>query len=228
MLDELKLKVFEANLSLVKHSLVLFTWGNVSGIDRSLGIIVIKPSGVEYERMNVDDMVVCDMEGKVLEGTLRPSSDTPTHLELYRAFHKIGAIVHTHSTFATSWAQSGKSIPALGTTHADHFYGDIPCTRKLTVEEIKADYEKETGKVIIETFENIDPEAIPGVLVNDHGPFSWGIDPAKAVYNAVVLEEIARMALYTKQIEFPDPVDQALLDKHYLRKHGKNAYYGQK
>jgi L-ribulose-5-phosphate 4-epimerase len=228
MLEKLKEQVYRANLDLVKHKLILFTWGNVSGIDRNSGLFVIKPSGVDYEKMKVEDMVVCNLEGKVVEGNLRPSSDTPTHIELYKAFKKIGGIVHTHSTFATSWAQAGKAIPALGTTHADHFYGEIPCTRKLTVEEIKAEYETETGKVIIETFENLDPEAIPGVLVNDHGPFSWGIDPASAVYNAVVLEEVARMAFYTQQIGFSDSVEQELLDKHYLRKHGKNATYGQK
>jgi L-ribulose-5-phosphate 4-epimerase len=228
MLSELKEQVYQANLDLVKHGLVLFTWGNVSAIDSNRELIVIKPSGVSYDNMKPSDMVVIDLGGKKVEGNLKPSSDTPTHIELYKAFNKIGAIVHTHSTFATSWAQAGRSIPALGTTHADHFYGEIPCTRKLTVEEINSDYEMETGKVIIETFENIDPEAIPGVLVNDHGPFSWGSDPSKAVYNAVVLEEVARMALFTKQIGFSDPVDQELLDKHYLRKHGKNAYYGQK
>jgi L-ribulose-5-phosphate 4-epimerase len=228
MLSELKEQVYQANLDLVKHGLVLFTWGNVSAIDSNRELIVIKPSGVSYDSMKPSDMVVIDIGGKKVEGSLKPSSDTPTHIELYSAFNNIGGIVHTHSTFATSWAQAGKSVPALGTTHADHFYGDIPCTRKLTDEEIKTDYELNTGKVIIETFENIDPEAIPGVLVNDHGPFSWGSDAVKAVYNAVVLEEIARMALYTKQIGFADPVDQVLLDKHYLRKHGKNAYYGQK
>jgi L-ribulose-5-phosphate 4-epimerase len=228
MLEALKEVVFKANLDLVKHGLVLFTWGNVSAIDSNRELIVIKPSGVSYDSMKPSDMVVIDIRGKKVEGDLNPSSDTPTHVELYKAFNKIGGIVHTHSTFATSWAQAGKSIPALGTTHADHFYGEIPCTRKLTNEEINTDYELKTGKVIIETFENMDPEAIPGVLVNDHGPFSWGSDAVKAVYNAVVLEEIARMALYTKQIGFADPVDQVLLDKHYLRKHGKNAYYGQK
>jgi L-ribulose-5-phosphate 4-epimerase len=228
MLEELKKLVFEANLALVKHNLVLFTWGNVSGIDRNKRIIVIKPSGVEYDKMTVDDMVVCDLEGKILEGNLRPSSDTPTHIELYKAFPLIGAVVHTHSTYATSWAQAGEPISALGTTHADHFYGQIPCTRKLTDEEINGDYEKETGKVIIETFTDLDPEAVPGVLVNDHGPFSWGKDPLKAVYNAAVLEEVARMALFTRQIGDASPVSTILMDKHYLRKHGKNAYYGQK
>ena len=228
MLTELKEKVFKANLDLVKHKLVLFTWGNVSGIDRQSGLIVIKPSGVEYDAMKPGDMVVVDLEGKIVEGNLNPSSDTPTHIELYKAFANIGGIVHTHSTYATSWAQSGEAIPALGTTHADHFYGPIPCTRKLTSNEIKGHYEKLTGKVIIETFANMDPDAIPGVLVNDHGPFAWGPNPMKAVYNAAVLEEVAKIALFTRQIGDTTPVSNDLLDKHYLRKHGKDAYYGQK
>jgi L-ribulose-5-phosphate 4-epimerase len=228
MMKELKKQVFEANKALVKHNLVLFTWGNVSGIDRNQGLIVIKPSGVDYDKLTADDMVVCDLDGKILEGKMRPSSDTPTHIQLYKAFPQIGAIVHTHSTFATSWAQAGKSIPALGTTHADHFYGEIPCTRKLKVVEINGDYETETGNVIIETFKDIDPMAIPGVLVNDHGPFVWGKNPENAVYNAVVLEELAKIAFLSLQIGDSEPVGKELLDRHYLRKHGKNAYYGQK
>lgn len=227
MLSELKEKVFQANLDLVKHKLVLFTWGNVSAIDRDKNLMVIKPSGVSYETMKVDDMVICDMDGKVVEGSLKPSSDTLTHSVLYQAFPDIGAVVHTHSTYATIWAQAGKAIPPLGTTHADHFYGSIPCTRKLTKEEIKQKYELATGEVIIETFKNLDPLAIPGVLVNDHGPFAWSTSPEKAVYNAAVLEEVARMALYTGVVGDDSPVAQELLDKHYLRKHGKDAYYGQ-
>ena len=228
MLKELKEQVFEANLALVKYNLVLFTWGNVSGISRKENLFVIKPSGVEYDKLRPGDMVVCDREGNVVEGNLRPSSDTPTHAILYQAFGEIGGIVHTHSTYATSWAQAGLAIPAQGTTHADHFFGPIPCTRKLTRKEVQGEYEKETGNVIVETFKNKDPMAVPGVLINDHGPFSWGSDPMKAVYNAAVLEEVARMALFTKQIGDDTPVDQYLLDKHYKRKHGKNAYYGQK
>lgn len=228
MLEQLKQEVFEANLALVKHGLVIFTWGNVSAIDREKGLIVIKPSGVNYDEMKVDDMVVVSItDGKVIEGNLKPSSDTPTHLVLYRQFQGINAIVHTHSTFATSWAQSGKAIPALGTTHADHFYGAVPCTRLLNQKEIQENYEVETGNVIVETFKNIDPESIPGVLVAGHGPFSWGSTAMKAVYNAAVLEEVAQMALHTFALGNQKPIDQFLLDKHYLRKHGKNAYYGQ-
>lgn len=227
MLSELKERVFQANLDLVKHKLVLFTWGNVSAIDREQNLIVIKPSGVAYDTMKVEDMVVCDMTGKVVEGKLKPSSDTPTHIKLYQSFAEVGAVVHTHSTFATIWSQAGKPIPAMGTTHADHFYGTIPCARKLTTEEINTKYELATGEVIVEAFANIDPMAIPGVLVNDHGPFAWGPSPEKAVYNAAVLEEVARMALYTGVVGDNSPVAQKLLDKHYLRKHGKDAYYGQ-
>ncbi|NWJ51879.1 MAG: L-ribulose-5-phosphate 4-epimerase [Bacteroidetes bacterium] len=227
-MEQLKQEVFEANLALVKHGLVIFTWGNVSAIDREKGLIVIKPSGVNYDEMKVDDMVVVSItDGKVIEGNLKPSSDTPTHLVLYRQFQGINAIVHTHSTFATSWAQSGKAIPALGTTHADHFYGAVPCTRLLNQKEIQENYEVETGNVIVETFKNIDPESIPGVLVAGHGPFSWGSTAMKAVYNAAVLEEVAQMALHTFALGNQKPIDQFLLDKHYLRKHGKNAYYGQ-
>ena len=229
MLENLKKEVFEANLALVKHNLVTFTWGNVSGIDRKSGFVVIKPSGVEYETMKADDMVVVDLNGNVIEGIWKPSSDTPTHLVLYKAFENIGGIVHTHSRFATAWAQAGRNIPAYGTTHGDYFYGDIPCTRKMTAEEINGEYEKETGNVIVETFEKISPDNIPAVLVNSHGPFAWGTDSKNAVHNAVVLEELAFMAHYTEAIN-PDTenMQQELLDKHFLRKHGKNAYYGQK
>lgn len=228
MLEELKKEVFEANLALVDYNLVIFTWGNVSAIDREQGLMVIKPSGVPYDTMKVEDMVVTNMEGEVLEGKMRPSSDAATHLVLYKAFEKVGSIVHTHSTYATAWSQAGRGIKSLGTTHADHFYGEIPCTRELTSDEIKGKYEVETGNVIVETFKNIDPLAVPSVLVNDHGPFSWGENCKKSVYNAAVLEEVARMSLYTQQVGEAHPVSQALSDKHYFRKHGKNAYYGQK
>jgi L-ribulose-5-phosphate 4-epimerase len=231
MLQQLKQEVLEANLQLPKHGLVTFTWGNVSGIDRKQGLVVIKPSGVPYEKLKAEDLVVVDLDGTIVEGRLRPSSDTPTHVALYRCFPYIGGIVHTHSPWATSWAQAGRSIPALGTTHADYFYGEIPCTRALTKEEINRAYEVETGNVIIETFETggIDPLAMPGVLVTGHAPFCWGKNANEAVHNAVVLEEVAKMALHTFQLS-PGigPIDQYLLDKHYLRKHGANAYYGQK
>lgn len=228
MLSDLKKSVFEASLNLVKHGLVIFTWGNVSGIDREQGLVVIKPSGVSYDDMTADDMVVVDMEGRVVEGKLKPSSDTPTHLVLYKAFPDIGGIVHTHSSWATAWSQAGKSIPALGTTHADYFYGPVPCTRKLTQQEIETAYEIETGHVIVETFQNFDPNAVPGVLVNNHAPFAWGKTPGDAVHNAKVLEEVAQMAYHTLQINPSATIDQFLLDKHYFRKHGKYAYYGQK
>jgi L-ribulose-5-phosphate 4-epimerase len=229
MLEELKKEVFDANIALVKHGLVIFTWGNVSGIDRKLGLMVIKPSGVDYENMKAEDMVVVRLaDGKVVEGDLKPSSDTPTHLVLYRKFSSVNGIVHTHSTCATAWAQSGKPLPALGTTHADHFYGSIPCTPSLTKEEVDGEYEVETGNVIVKTFQNIDPDSIPAVLVAGHGPFTWGSTPMKAVVNAVVLEEVAKMAFHTFSLGHKAPIDQYLLDKHYLRKHGKNAYYGQK
>ena len=228
MLEELKKQVYTANLNLVKHGLVMFTWGNVSGIDRKENLIVIKPSGVSYDDMQASDMVVVDLKGKVIEGKFKPSSDTLTHIELYKAFPEIGGIVHTHSTYAVAWAQALKAIPALGTTHADHFYGEIPCTRILTQEEVERGYEKETGLVICETFKDIDPLHVPGVLVGNHGPFAWGTTPEKAVYNAVVLEEVARMALLTFQLGNENPIKQYLLDKHFNRKHGKNAYYGQK
>ncbi|MFC2137149.1 L-ribulose-5-phosphate 4-epimerase [Bacteroidota bacterium] len=228
MLKKLKEEVYKANLDLVKHGLVIFTWGNVSGIDWENHLVVIKPSGVSYEKMKANDMVVVDLEGNIVEGKLNPSSDTPTHLELYKAFPGIGGVVHTHSEWATSWAQAGKAIPAYGTTHADYFYGEIPCTRKLTEKEIDESYEKNTGKVIIETFKNIECKAVPGVLVNSHAPFTWGKDPFHAVHNAVVLEEVAKMAFRTQVLGQTKPVEKYLLDKHYLRKHGKDAYYGQK
>jgi L-ribulose-5-phosphate 4-epimerase len=227
MLEALKEAVFKANLNLVKHGLVLFTWGNVSGIDRKNNLIVIKPSGISYDAMKPEDMVVVDFDCNVIGGTLKPSSDTLTHIELYKAFPEIGGIVHTHSTYAVAWAQALKAIPAMGTTHADHFYGEIPCTRELTKEEVDRGYEKETGTVIIETFKNIEPLHVPGVLVGNHGPFAWGSNAEKAVYNAVVLEEVARMALFTMQLGNSNPIKQYLLDKHFNRKHGKNAYYGQ-
>lgn len=228
MLEELKQQVLRANLALPKHGLVTFTWGNVSGIDREHGLVVIKPSGVEYDGMVEEDMVVVDMQGNVVEGRFRPSSDTPTHLELYRAFPAVGGIVHTHSRWATSFAQAGICIPAMGTTHADYFYGDIPCTRRLTPDEIAGEYEKNTGAVIIEAFEGLDPMAIPGVIVNSHGPFAWGTDPMNAVHNAVVMEEVACMDFHSLQLKpHCEQIQQELLDKHYQRKHGKNAYYGQ-
>ncbi|MCZ0702456.1 L-ribulose-5-phosphate 4-epimerase [Natronobacillus azotifigens] len=228
MLDALKKQVLEANLALPKYNLVTFTWGNVSGFDKESGLVVIKPSGVPYDEMTVDDLVVVDLDGNVVEGDKKPSSDTPTHLVLYKNFSGIGGVVHTHSPWATSWAQAGTAIPALGTTQADYFYGAIPCTRKMTETEIKGDYERETGNVIVETFRDIDPLAVPSVLVHSHAPFNWGKDPDEAVHNAVVVEEVAKMALRTYQIN-PNTQDmqQTLLDKHYLRKHGKDAYYGQ-
>ncbi len=229
MLEELKQIVCKANLELPKYGLVTFTWGNVSGIDREKGLVVIKPSGVEYDNMKPEDMVVVDLDGKVVEGKYKPSSDTPTHVALYKAFPNIGGVVHTHSRWATSWAQAGRGIPAYGTTHGDYFYGEIPCTRKMTVEEIRGEYEKETGNVIAETFEGKSADDIPAVLVHSHGPFTWGTDPHNAVHNAVVLEELAFMAFHTEAIQpGKETMQQELLDKHYLRKHGANAYYGQK
>ena len=228
MLEALKQEVLEANLLLPKHGLITFTWGNVSGIDRETGLVVIKPSGVSYDGMTAEDMVVVDLQGNIVEGKWKPSSDTPTHLALYRAFPKMGGIVHTHSRWATSFAQAGMPIPAMGTTQGDYFYGDIPCTRKMTPEEINGEYELETGNVIIETFKDIDPMTIPAVLVHSHGPFTWGTDAMNAVHNAVVLEEVAFMDFHAMAMN-PQAgrMQQELLHKHYLRKHGANAYYGQ-
>ncbi len=227
MLEQLKEKVFQANLDLVKHGLVVFTWGNVSAIDREKELVVIKPSGVAYDKMKAKDMVVLNMYGQLVEGKLKPSSDAATHLVLYRQFKNIGGVVHTHSEWATSWAQAGKGIPAIGTTHADYFYGEIPCTRKMTNEEIAGEYELETGKVIVDRFKELNPDQIPGVLVNNHGPFSWGTDAKDAVHNAVVMEEVAKMTFRSLQLNPETKMDQILLDKHFLRKHGKDAYYGQ-
>lgn len=228
MLEKLKAEVLRANLLLPEHGLVTFTWGNVSGIDRERGLVVIKPSGVPYEGMTANDMVVVDLDGNLIEGKWKPSSDTPTHLELYKAFAECGGIVHTHSRWATTFAQAGMAIPAMGTTQADYFYGPIPCTRPMTETEIRGDYEKETGRVIVETFKGHNPAAIPGVLVYSHGPFAWGTDPMNAVHNAVVMEEVAFMDWHAMVINRGcGEMQQALLDKHYLRKHGKNAYYGQ-
>ena len=228
MLELLKQQVFEANLLLPKYGLVTFTWGNVSGIDRETSLVAIKPSGVSYEQMTAADIVIVDLEGKTVEGKLKPSSDTPTHVELYKVFPHIGGIVHTHSRWAASFSQAGRQIEPTGTTHADYFYGTIPCTRLLTAQEIEGDYEKETGKVIIETFSDLDPEAIPAVLVHSHGPFCWRKTLEKAVETAVVLEEVAFMQYHALGLN-PDiqPMQKELLDKHFLRKHGKNAYYGQ-
>lgn len=228
MLKQLKEEVLKANIDLYKSGLVIHTWGNVSGIDRENNIMVIKPSGIDYDSMTADDMVVLELDGTVAGGGLKPSSDTPTHLELYNNFPFAGGVVHTHSAYATAWAQAGLSIPAMGTTHADHFYGDVPCTRKLEQREVENEYELNTGKVIVETFSLLDEKAIPGVIVNDHGPFVWGGSPAEAVYNAIALEEIARMAFMTYSLAGNDRIDKYLLDKHYKRKHGKDAYYGQK
>lgn len=231
MLEQLKKTVCDANLLLPKYGLITFTWGNVSAIDRETGLVVIKPSGVSYEEMKPEDMVVVDLDGKVVEGTLRPSSDTPTHVELYKAFPALGGVVHTHSRWATTFAQAGRDVVAMGTTQGDYFYGDIPCTRPMTAEEIGGAYEKETGTVIIETFKKrkIDPAQVPAVLVFSHGPFAWGTDAMDAVHNAVVLEEVAFMDWHAQMMN-PEAgrMQQELLDKHYLRKHGANAYYGQK
>ena len=230
MLEELKQKVYEANMELPKRGLVTYTWGNVSAIDRESGLFVIKPSGVDYDTMSPDDMVVMDLDGNKVEGRYKPSSDTPTHLELYKKYPEIGGVVHTHSPEATSWAQAGRSIPLYGTTHADYFLGPIPCARSLTPEEIGGEYEKNTGLVIIETFERLglNPMYTPAVLCTNHGPFTWGKDAAEAVHNAVVLEEVAKMALKTELIN-PDvkPAPDSIKDKHFFRKHGANAYYGQ-
>ena len=228
MHEQLKEKVLEANLDLVKHKLVLFTWGNASERDPETGHIVIKPSGIHYDRMSPEQMVVLDADGKQIEGDLKPSSDAPTHVFLYKNFKGIGGVVHTHSEWATSWAQAGINLPPFGTTHADYFYGAIPCTRPLTKEEVEGEYEVNTGKVIVETFQGTDHKSMPGVLVHGHGPFTWGKDAADAVQNSVVLEEVAKMAFRTRVLGNQDPIASFLLDKHYLRKHGKDAYYGQK
>ncbi len=231
MLEELKEQVFKANIDLVNKGVVLYTWGNVSGIDREKGLVVIKPSGVDYDKMTADDMVVVDLKtGEKVEGNLNPSSDTPTHLELYRRFKDIGGVTHTHSTNAVAFAQAGRPIPALGTTHADYFYGDIPVTRELTKREVTEAYELNTGKVIAERVENlrIDPISVPGILVKNHGPFTWGKDAANSVYHAVVMERVAEMALKTLNLNPESSIAQYVLDKHYMRKHGPNAYYGQK
>lgn len=228
MLEALKEKVYKANMDLVKHGLVLFTWGNVSGIDHESGLVVIKPSGVSYDTMKPSDMVVVDQYGNVVEGDLRPSSDTPTHVVLYKAFPDIGGIVHTHSTYATAWAQAGMDIPNIGTTHADYFHDAIPCTADMTEEEIKEQYEWETGNVIVKRFKNINPVHTPGVLVKNHGPFSWGKDADEAVYHAVVLEQVAKMASISFAINPNLTMSLYLIEKHFGRKHGPNAYYGQK
>lgn len=228
-LDILRKEVYDANMALQQHGLITFTWGNVSGIERASGLVIIKPSGVPYEALSPDNMVVVNLDGEVIEGELNPSSDTATHLALYRQYADIGGVVHTHSPKATAWAQAGKAIPALGTTHADYFYGQIPCTRALTPDEIGGEYELNTGVVIIETIGESDPMAIPGIIVREHAPFTWGKNANDAVHHAVVVEEVAKMATDTLAIN-PDiiRIQQELLDKHYLRKHGKNAYYGQK
>lgn len=228
MLEDLKQQVYEANMELPKRGLITYTWGNVSGIDREKGLFVIKPSGVDYEELKPEDMVVMDLNGNKVEGSYKPSSDTPTHLELYKAFPEIGGVVHTHSPWATSWAQASRSIPCYGTTHADYFYGEIPCARNLTEEEISSAYEQNTGFVIIETFQGKNPMHVPGVLCSNHGPFTWGKDAAEAVHNAVVLEEVAKMACRTELLNnFVKPAPQVIQDKHFMRKHGPNAYYGQ-
>ena len=234
MLEELKQRVYEANMLLPHYGLITFTWGNVSAIDRASGLVVIKPSGVEYDVMKPSDMVVVDLDGNRVEGTLNPSSDTPTHVELYRNFPNIGGVVHTHSRWATIWAQAGRGVPAYGTTQGDYFYGEIPCTRDMTAQEIAGEYEKNTGTVIVERFlggeKPLNPDDVPAVLVKSHGPFAWGRDERDAVHNAVVLEEVAMMAWHTEMLRgaVTTPMDQHLLDKHFLRKHGPNAYYGQK
>ena len=227
MLEDLKEKVCKANLELVRHGLVIFTWGNVSAIDRESGLVVIKPSGVSYDNMKPADMVVVDLDGRTVEGCLKPSSDTPTHLVLYKAFREIGGIVHTHSTYATAWAQAGKSIPNIGTTHSDYFHDDIPCTEDMTENEVMGDYEKETGNVIVRRFESLNPVHTPGVLVKNHGPFTWGKDAFEAVHNAVVLEQVAKMAFISLSVNPDLTMNPLLIDKHFLRKHGPKAYYGQ-
>jgi len=228
MQEELKQRVCEANLDLQRHGLVVFTWGNVSGIDRDAGIVAIKPSGISYDKLTPASIVLLDLQGNVMEGDLRPSSDTPTHLELYRSFPGLGGITHTHSPYATMWAQAQREIPCFGTTHADHFYGAVPVTDTMTPQEIEQQYEANTGRVIVRRFASLDPMQMPAVLVANHGPFTWGAGPAESVANAVVLEEVARIAWGTREINpEQEPISDALLDKHYLRKHGRNAYYGQ-
>lgn len=228
MLEQLKEKVLQANLDLLKYGLVTLTWGNVSGIDRQQGVVAIKPSGIDYYDMKTNDIVVVDLNGNVVDGDLKPSSDTATHCELYKAFPDIGGITHSHSEYATIFAQALREIPCYGTTHADHFYGPVPVTRQLTEEEVNTDYETNTGKVIVERFRDLDPNAVPGVLVAGHAPFTWGKDPAESVKNNLVLERIAKMAFYSKQLN-PDlpPLPEYILKKHYMRKHGPDAYYGQ-
>ncbi len=227
MLEELKRKVCEANLELVRHGLVIFTWGNVSAIDRESGLVVIKPSGVSYDDMAPEDMVVVDLDGKVVEGTLRPSSDTPTHVVLYKAFPQIGGVVHTHSTYATAWAQAGRDIPNIGTTHADYFHDAVPCTADMTEAEVRGDYELETGNVIVRRFRGLNPLHTPGVLVKNHGPFTWGADAAGAVHNSVVLEQVAKMAYIAYGVNPYLTMNPLLVEKHFSRKHGPDAYYGQ-
>lgn len=228
MLEALKEKVCQANLDLVKHGLVIFTWGNVSAIDRESGLVVIKPSGVDYDHMKPSDMVVVDLDGKIVEGDLNPSSDTATHLVIYKAFPEVGGVVHTHSTYATAWAQAGCDIPNIGTTHADYFYKAIPCTADMTRAEVEGNYELETGNVIVRRFEGMNPVHTPGVLVKNHGPFAWGRDAADAVHNAVVMEQVAKMAYVAYGINSRLTMNQLLVEKHFSRKHGPNAYYGQK
>lgn len=231
MLEKLKLEVYEANMELPKRGLVTYTWGNVSGIDREMGLFVIKPSGVDYDKLKPEDLVVMDLNGNKVGGELNPSSDTKTHLVLYNNFPNIGGIVHTHSPYAVAWAQAGEDIPCYGTTHADYFYGAVPCARHLTQEELDEDYEMNTGNSIVETFREreLDSKAVPAVICHSHGPFTWGKDAKEAVYHAVVLEEVAKMAIFTRQVKFDaEPAPKRYLDKHYLRKHGPNAYYGQK
>jgi L-ribulose-5-phosphate 4-epimerase len=227
MLEILKKEVFEANLDLVRNGLVIFTWGNVSSIDHNTKLVVIKPSGISYNDMKAEDMVVVDLEGNIIEGKLKPSSDTPTHIELYKAFPSIGGIVHTHSTYATAWAQAGKDIPNIGTTHADYFSEAIPCTRDMKEFEIKGEYEKETGNIIIERFKNINPSYVPGVLVKNHGPFAWGKNAHDAVHNVVVMEQVAKMAFISFNVNPNLTMNDLLIEKHFFRKHGPGAYYGQ-
>lgn len=228
MLEKLKREVLIANQELQRQKLIIYTWGNVSGIDRDQNLVVIKPSGIAYDDLTCEQMVVLDLEGNIIEGKLRPSSDTPTHLELYRKFKEIGGLVHTHSMWATVWAQAGQEIPCRGTTHADYFYGPVPCTRPLSKDEVEEEYELNTGKVIVERFQDIKYQEVPAVLVAEHGPFTWGKDPHEAVHNSVVLEQVAHMAFMTRQLSGHDrPIARHVLDKHYLRKHGPDAYYGQ-